>query len=42
MIALIAAFQYLEQVTERFFEARMQRVAIRIDARSRRRVSGRL
>jgi hypothetical protein len=36
MIALIAAAQYLGQITDRFFEARMQRVAIRIDVRSRR------
>jgi hypothetical protein len=36
MIAAIAAFKYLGQITDRFFEAQMQRAAIRIGARSQR------
>jgi hypothetical protein len=36
MIAAIAAFDYLRQIADRFFEARMQRAAVQIHARSRR------
>jgi hypothetical protein len=36
MIATIAAFDYFRQIADRFFEARMQRAAVRIRARSQR------
>ena len=34
MIAALAAFEYLGCITDRFFEAQMQRAAIRIRART--------
>jgi hypothetical protein len=36
MIAAIAAIKYLGQITDRFFEAQMQRAAIKIRVRSQR------
>jgi hypothetical protein len=36
MIVAIAAIKYLGQITDRFFEAQMQRAAVRIRARSER------
>ncbi len=36
MIAALAAIKFLSQLTDRFFEARMQHAAIKIDARSQR------
>jgi hypothetical protein len=40
MIALIAAARYLSQITDRLFEAQMQRVAIKIRVRSQRLPAG--
>ena len=34
MLAALAAMEYLGRITDKFFEARMQRAAIRIRARS--------
>jgi len=34
MIAPLAAFEFLGRITDKFFEAQMQRAAIRIQARS--------
>jgi len=34
MIAALAAIEYIGRITDRFFEAQMQRAAIRIKARS--------
>ena len=34
MIAALAAIEYLGELTDRFFAARMQRAAVRIVARS--------
>lgn len=34
MIAALAAIEYLGRVTDRFFEAQMQRAAVRIRART--------
>jgi hypothetical protein len=36
MIAVLAAVEYLGRVTDRFFEAQMQRAAVRIRTRSQR------
>jgi hypothetical protein len=36
MIAVFAAIEYLGRVTDSFFEAQMQRAAIRIGTRSQR------
>jgi hypothetical protein len=36
MILAIAAFKYLGQITDRFFEAQMQRAAVRIGVGSQR------
>jgi hypothetical protein len=36
MIVAIAAIKYLGQITDRFFEAQMQRAAIRIRVSSQR------
>jgi hypothetical protein len=36
MIAALAAFEYLGRITDRFFEAQMQRAAVRIRARAQR------
>jgi hypothetical protein len=36
MIAVFAAIEYLGRVTDSFFEAQMERAAIRIGARSQR------
>jgi hypothetical protein len=40
MIALIAAAEYLGRIADRLFEARMQRLAIRIHVRSQRHPAG--
>jgi len=36
MIAALAAIEYLGRITDKLFEAQMQRAAIRIRARSQR------
>jgi hypothetical protein len=36
MIAALAVIKYLGELTDRLFDARMQRVAVKISARSRR------
>ena len=36
MIAALAAFKYLGEIADRFFEARMKEAAVRIRSRSQR------
>jgi hypothetical protein len=36
MIAVFAAIEYLGRITDSFFEAQMQRAAVRIETRSQR------
>jgi hypothetical protein len=36
MIAVLAAVEYIGRITDRFFEAQMERAAIRIGTRSQR------
>jgi hypothetical protein len=36
MIAALTAIKYLSELTDRFFEARMQHAAVKIQARSQR------
>jgi hypothetical protein len=40
MIALVAAAQYLSQITDMLFEAQMQQAAIKIRVRSQRLPTG--